>query len=148
MGEDAEGGRFTLFFTYYVFGIAGSIAALSTILRGILLTLLEFDYCLKVTIIAAIAYIPAICVVQFAPFEFQKQAIAYFSAALVPPAVMIILFFFKVIVDLRKVKKGEPGPWSVETKKRKRIEASIFARKSAVLLSEDVDAELSEEEEA
>ena len=125
MGVNAEGGRYTLFFTYYIFPAMIAITSFFIMFRGILLTLLQFDYMLICTLIAGASFIPAICIVWYAPLDSQQQAIAYIAAGLVPGLVLIVLFGVKSFILLRKVANGEEGPWTVKQSRRTSVVASM-----------------------
>ena len=142
MGVNGEGGRWTLFFTYLIFPITIAVTGISLIFRGILLTLLEFDYMLYSTLIAGISFIPAICVVRFAPYEFADQAIAFIAAGLVPSFVLIFLFGIKSFVDLRKVSRGEDGPWAVKQAGRASVVATMETIRLAQKAMATADAEI------
>ncbi len=118
MGENGQGGIFTLPFTFSIFPLASSLETILLIVRSILLVCLEFDFMVKATIAAGISYIPAIAVVQYAPLDFQQQAIAYFAAVYVPQLVLIGCCSVKLVYVLGKITRGEPGPWSPRKEKR------------------------------
>lgn len=118
MGENGQGGIFTLPFTYTIFPLASSLETILLVVRSVLLICLEFDFMVKATIAAGISYIPAIAIVQYAPLDFQQQAIAYFGAFYVPQVVLIGCSSVKLVSVLGKITRGEPGPWSQKKEKR------------------------------
>jgi hypothetical protein len=127
MGENGEGGMYTLSFSYLMFPLASSLEVTLLILRAFLLTLLEFDFMVMASAVALISYIPAICVVQFAPVDFQKQAIGYFGALYVPQVVLATLCSARLFLDCRKLLRDEPGPWSPKQEKRLIRQESVRA---------------------
>ena len=142
MGENGQGGIFTLPFTYSIFPLAASLESILLILRAILLSCLEFDFMVKATIAAGISYIPAIAVVQYIPLDFQQQAIAYFAAVYVPQVVLIGCISVKLVSVLRKITRGEPGPWSQKKEQRAsmKIRDSDMARKAIATANAEQEA--------
>ena len=144
MGENGQGGIFTLPFTYSIFPLAASLESILLILRSILLTCLEFDFMVKATIAAGISYIPAIAVVQYIPLDFQQQAIAYFAAVYVPQVVLIGCISVKLVSVLGKITRGEPGPWSQKKEQRATMKFSVrdsdMARKAIATANAEQEA--------
>jgi hypothetical protein len=75
-GANAEGGTYSLSFTFDVFPLGACVEAIFFVLRSILLTLVDLDYMVKCTVLAIIVYIPAIVVASVAE-PFGGKAISY-----------------------------------------------------------------------
>jgi len=114
-GENGEGGTYTLFYSYHIFAAASCIEMILIIFRAVLMTLMDFDFLVYTAIAAGISYIPAIVIVEVAPVGFRQQAIAYFGTIYFPQLVMTLCFAYRLVVLLRKISNGEPGPWSLVT---------------------------------
>jgi hypothetical protein len=92
-GPNASGGTYTLPFTFAVFPLGASAEAVFFVLRSILLTLVDLDYMVKCTVLAIVAYVPAIVVVSAVYSNtFGGRAISYFVAMYLPqvPAVRLL----------------------------------------------------------
>ena len=97
--------------------------------RSILLTLNDFDFALKATLISAVVYIPAIIVATMGGQEFVDQSITLFIVMYLPQFVISVLFFGRIVQILNKMKNGESGTWEMETM-RKHEETGFSLTKS------------------
>ena len=70
------------------------------------------------------------------------QAIAFIAAGLVPSFVLIFLFGIKAFVDLRKVSRGEDGPWAVKQAGRASVVATMETIRLAQKAMATADAEI------
>lgn len=142
-GENGAGGQWTLKYTFNAMSFAASVDVIAfttryvfSILlifymciqhlsyhinhfinhyRSILLTLNDFDFALKATLISAVVYIPAIIVATMGGQEFVDQSITLFIVMYLPQFVISVLFFGRIVQILNKMKNGESGTWEMET---------------------------------
>ena len=87
--------------------------------RSILLTLNDFDFALKATIVALIVYIPGIIVATVGGQEFVGQSVTLFIVMYLPQFVISVIFLGRIIQILRKMGRGESGVWEMETVHKK-----------------------------
>ena len=109
-GENGSMGNFTLPFTFNAFSAGACIDAVFYVLRAALLTCMDLNYMLWSTLVAILAFVPAIVVAVKVP-PFHGHAIAFFVAMYVPQFVCCILFAVRLEVNIRRMLKGDKGPW-------------------------------------
>jgi len=123
-GPDYVGGAYTLPFTFNAFAVGASIDALFIVLRAALLALVDLNFMMWSTAFAIIVYIPAIVVACLIP-PFGGEAIAFFIAMYIPQIILVILFFFRFEILLRRIVKGQSDEkketWLVKSKSRRSI---------------------------
>ena len=128
-GENGSGGQWTLKYTLNAMSFASSVDVIAFVTRSILLTLNDFDFALRATLIAAILYIPAIIVATVGNQEFVNQSITLFIVMYLPQFVIAVLFWGRIVQILNKMKRGESGSWEVENM-NKREETGFSLTKS------------------
>ena len=105
-GPNATGGTFTLNHTYNAFSFGTATESVYIVARAIILTMLDFGYIIKSTMVAMIFYIVAITVAcRVKPFE--KEAISLWIAMYVPQVVLILLFLGRFNTLFRRMVRGE-----------------------------------------
>jgi hypothetical protein len=106
-GPNASGGTYTLPFTFSIFPLGACAEAVFFVLRSILLTLVDLDYMVRCTVVAVVAYVPAIVVVSAVyGNSFGGRAISYFVAMYLPQAILCVLFLARIhVVVARMLKK-------------------------------------------
>ena len=109
-GPNAQGGTFTLPFTFNVFQMGACVEAVFFVLRSILLTLLDLDYMMNCTIGAVIIYIPVIVIASEVEL-FGGHAIAFFISMYIPQVVLCVCFLIRIHVLLSRMISGK-GTWS------------------------------------
>lgn len=110
-GPNAQGGTYSLPFTFDVFPLGAGIEAVFFVLRAILLTLVDLDFMMICTLGALAVYVPVIAVASIvAPFG--GHAISYFVAMYIPQAVLCLCFLIRLHVLLRRMLCGGKGTWS------------------------------------
>ena len=105
-GPNAEGGEFTLFQTFSVFAYGSAVESVFLVTRAIIITLLDFKYMMKSTVVAMVLYIAAMvvaCVVQ----PFAKQAISFWIVMYIPQFILVLLFIGRLQTLYRRMVKGE-----------------------------------------
>lgn len=128
-GENGSGGQWTLKYTFNAMSFASSVDVIAFVTRSILLTLNDFDFALRATLIAAILYIPAIIVATVGNQEFVNQSITLFIVMYLPQFIIAVLFLGRIVQILNKMKRGESGSWEVENM-NKREETGFSLTKS------------------
>jgi hypothetical protein len=109
-GPNAEGGTYSLSFTFDVFPLGACVEAIFFVLRSILLTMVDLDYMVWCTVLAIIVYIPAIVVASVAE-PFGGKAISYFVAMYIPQVVLCVMFLGRIHVVLKRMLAGGTGTW-------------------------------------
>lgn len=105
-GPNATGGIFTLNYTYSAFSFGTATESIYIVIRAMMLTMLDFGYIIKSTVVAMIFYIVAITVAcQVKPFE--KEAISFWIAMYVPQVVLVLLFLGRLHTLFRRMVRGE-----------------------------------------
>jgi hypothetical protein len=103
-GPNATGGTYTLPFTFMVFPVGACAEAVFFVLRSILLTLVDLDYMVKCTLLAIVAYIPAIVVVSAVYSNtFGGRAISYFVAMYLPQVLLCAFFLVRIHLVLSRM---------------------------------------------
>jgi len=97
--------------SFDVFSAGAAFEGVFFILQACLLVCMDLDFMLWSTAGAVVVYIPAIIVATLVP-PFGSQAAAFFVAMYVPQFVLICLFTVRIELLIRKMLKGENGPWS------------------------------------
>jgi len=110
-GANVSGGPYTLPLTFDVFPVGASIEAVFFVLRASLLACMDLNFMLKSTAGAVVVYIPTIIVATLVP-PFGSQAAAFFVAMYVPQFVLVCLFTVRFELLVRKMLRGEDGPWT------------------------------------
>jgi hypothetical protein len=121
-GKNGTLGTWTLPYTFNAFAAGASIDALFFVLRAVLLTCMDLNYMMLSTLVAIIAYVPAIAM-AVKVYPFGGHAIAFFVAMYFPQAILCILFAVRIEINIRKMMNGANGPWG-----RKSITGSINSR--------------------
>jgi hypothetical protein len=116
-GPNAQGGTYTLPFTFDVFPLGACVEAVFFVLRSILLTLVDLDYMMTCTFVAIIVYIPAIAVAATVE-PFGGKAISYFVAMYIPQVVLCVGFLFRIHVLISRMLSGASGSWSEKRSNR------------------------------
>ena len=78
------------------------------------MTLNDFDFALRATLIAAILYIPAIIVATVGNQEFVDQSVTLFIVMYLPQFIISVLFLGRIFQIIKKMKRGESGAWEME----------------------------------
>ena len=98
--------EFTLFDTFTVFAFGSAVESIFLVTRAMIITLLDFNYMMKSTVVAMVLYIAAMvvaCVVE----PFAKQAISFWIAIYIPQLVLLLLFIGRLHTLFRRMVKGE-----------------------------------------
>lgn len=123
-GPNSVGGDFTLSFTFNAFAVGASIDALFIVLRAALLALVDLDFMMRSTILAIVIYIPAIAVASLVS-PFGGEAVSFFVAMYVPQFILVVLFFFRFEILLRRITRGQneqKGSWVNKSKSTRQIQ--------------------------
>ena len=83
------------------------------------MTLNDFDFALKATLIAAVVYIPGIIVATVGGQEFVDQSITLFIVMYLPQFVISVIFLGRIIQLLKNIGRGDSGAWEMETVRKK-----------------------------
>jgi hypothetical protein len=110
-GPNAQGGTYTLPFTFDVFPLGACVEAVFFVLRSILLTLVDLDYMMKCTFVAIGVYIPVIAVASTVE-PFGGKAISYFVSMYIPQVVLCVCFLVRIHILISRMLAGARGSWS------------------------------------
>jgi hypothetical protein len=105
-GPNATGGAFTLYHTYAAFSFGTATESVYIVVRAMILTMLDFEYVLKSTVVAMVFYVVAILVASMSN-PFGKEAISLWVAMYAPQVVLILLFIGRLHTLFRRLVKGE-----------------------------------------
>ncbi|VEU42942.1 unnamed protein product [Pseudo-nitzschia multistriata] len=111
-GPNANGGGFTLQYTFTALAFGAVTDSVSLVLRSVLLALLDFDFLVNSTICAVGVYIPSMYAATCLDTIYKGQAISYYVAMNMPQLVLILVLLVRLKYNFRKVLDGEEGPWT------------------------------------
>ena len=103
-GKNAQGGESSLFYTFAAFSFGASVESIFIMARAIIITLLDFRYILRSTMVAMIFYIVAIILASMIG---MKQAISFWIAMYIPQLVLCLLFLGRLHTLQRRFMKRE-----------------------------------------
>ena len=105
-GPNATGGAFTLYHTYAAFSFGTAAESVYIVVRAMILTMLDFEYVLKSTVVAMVFYVVALLLASLGN-PFGKEAISLWVAMYVPQVVLSLLFIGRLHTLFRRLVKGE-----------------------------------------